>query len=325
MWAEFIDNIIQKEVGLKATTHEPCLYHGIIDGQRVLLQRQVDDFAVASTNTETCHKVIDHISKFLTAPMKKLGLIDEFNGVQVQQHQHFIKLHNNKYIKQILNNHDWLHDTFKSHAKPTPMRSDNKYLEELENAVGPASEQDRKELEMKMKFKYRAALGEALYAMVTCRPDILIPVMKLSKYANNPAEIHYVALKNVFRYLHSTMEKGITYWRKHQSNHQNLDTTPTDHIPQINHPFLEYEPSRAVGGADSDWAGDTKHRKSVSGMTIMYGGAVIAYKSKFQRTIAQSSTEAEFATACDAAKLILKFKYLKTTQRFFSKITMERS
>ena len=308
LWAEFIDNIIQKEVGLKPTTHEPCLYHGVIDGQRVILLRQVDNFAVASTNTQICNKVIDHISKSPTAPMKKLGLIDDFNGVQIQQHQQYIKLHNSKYIKQILDKHEWLHDTYKSHSKPTPMRSNTKYLEELENDVGPSSEQDRKELETNMGFKYRGALGEALYAMITCRPDISVPIMKLSQYANNPAEIHYVALKNVFRYLRSTIDKGITFWRKTQSRHKDLDDSSTNHIPQISHPFLKYEPSRALGGADIDWAGDTKHRKSVSGMTVIYGGVVIAYKSKCQRTIAQSSTEAEFAAACDAAKLILHIR-----------------
>ena len=56
---------------------------------------------------------------------------------------------------------------------------------------------------------------------------------------------------------------------------------------------------------DSDFAGDTKHRKSVTGMIQMLAGGAVFYKTKFQDTVALSSTEAEFTAACDAAKNIL--------------------
>ena len=308
LWAEFIDRIIREEVGLTPTTHEPCLYHGTIKGQRVLFLRQVDDFAVASTDTSICDHIINTISKHLSAPMKNLGIIDSFNGVQIEQESQYIKLHNTKYIETILDKHGWLNDTYKSHRNPTPMRSDNKYLEQLENAVGPETEEERKQLEKSMGFKYRTVLGEALYAMVTCRPDISIPIMKLSQYSANPAEIHYIALKNVFRYLRSTKSRGITFWRKQPSRYKILKQSILTDITQFPPQLLRHAPSNAYSYADSDWAGDTKHRKSVSGFCIIYGGAVIAYKSKFQKTIAQSSTEAEFAAACEAGKLILHIR-----------------
>jgi len=73
-----------------------------------------------------------------------------------------------------------------------------------------------------MKFKYRQALGEALYAVVTCRPDISIAITKLSQYANRPAEIHYVALKNVFRYLRVTKKDGLYFWRDRNTNFSSL-------------------------------------------------------------------------------------------------------
>ena len=306
LWAEFIDRIIREEVGLQPTTHEPCLYHGKIRGKRVLFLRQVDDFAVASSDTNICNEIIDTISKHLSAPMKNLGVIDSFNGVQIEQSSQYIKLHNTQYIETILDKHGWLNDNFKSHQKPLPMRADNKYLETLENAEGPSNEKERKLLEKKMGFKYRTALGEALYTMVTCRPDISLPIMKLSQYSMNPAEAHYIALKNVFRYLRSTKNKGITFWRKQPSRYKDLPSHELPSEPFTN--ILKHNPKNAYGYADSDWAGDTKHRKSVSGMCIIYGGAVIAYKSKFQKTIAQSSTEAEFAAACEAGKLILNIR-----------------
>ena len=59
------------------------------------------------------------------------------------------------------------------------------------------------------------------------------------------------------------------------------------------------------GLVDSDWASDTTHRKSVSGIGCMYAGALIAYKSNFQKVPALSSTEAEFSAFVDRSKPIL--------------------
>ena len=47
LWERHIDRIL-RELGLTPTTHKPCLYSGLIHGQRVLFMHQVDDFAVAA-------------------------------------------------------------------------------------------------------------------------------------------------------------------------------------------------------------------------------------------------------------------------------------
>lgn len=62
--------------------------------------------------------------------------------------------------------------------------------------------------------------------------------------------------------------------------------------------------------ADLDWGSDKTHRRSVTGIVIMFAGGIIGYKTKYQDTRAHSSTETEFVAACDAAKLILFFRSL---------------
>ncbi len=57
--------------------------------------------------------------------------------------------------------------------------------------------------------------------------------------------------------------------------------------------------------ADSDWATCTKTRRSFGGTCIQLAGSTIAYKCKFQPTIAGSSTEAEFMATYDTGKMIL--------------------
>ena len=313
LWAKHIDTIIQKYIGLKPTTHEPCLYHGEYKGFEILFLRQVDDFAVASKNVQICHDIINDISDHLSEKMKILGVIDRYNGVQVDQTTDYIKIHNTEYISKILQRHNWLQD--KDRETPnitTPMRSDSKYITQLETSSGPDTQDEKDALQQSMNFSYRQALGEILYAMVTCRPDISFSVIKLSQYANNPAEIHYQALKNVFRYLRTTIDHGLYFWRTSPLLDFDLPNSeyPRQYHYENSQPDEVNKPQNILYGyMDSDWAGDVSHRRSVSGIAILLAGAVVSYKSKLQPTVALSSTEAEFAAASEAGKIVL---YLRT-------------
>jgi hypothetical protein len=64
-------------------------------------------------------------------------------------------------------------------------------------------------------------------------------------------------------------------------------------------------PTSLFGYVDSDWAADTRHRRSVSGIAFKLAGCVVAYKTRYQPTVSTSSTEAELLAASDAAKMAL--------------------
>ncbi len=55
---------------------------------------------------------------------------------------------------------------------------------------------------------------------------------------------------------------------------------------------------------------DTTHQKSVTGIILTYACGAIGYRSKYQDTIAHSSTEVELTAACSAGKLTLFFRSL---------------
>ena len=309
LWATMIDDILRTKVNLQPCTHEPCLYSGFIDGEKVLFLRQVDDFAVACINPDISNKVIDMISNELSAPMKKLGVVERYNGLDITQTEDYVKIHTSTYLTKTLQQHDWLTDTFKPTVNPIPMREDAAYQKILDHATGPDHESDREKLEQEMNFIYRQALGETLFAMITCRPDISYAVIKLAQFANNPAKEHYIALKNIFRYLRQTLTEGIIYWRKGTTTHKSLQ--PSD-VPKIFHQQNNNPPNKnpnLAGSVDSDWASNTKNRKSVSGMVMFLAGGAIHYKTKLQNIVSHSSTEAEFIAACDAAKMAI---YLRT-------------
>ena len=53
---------------------------------------------------------------------------------------------------------------------------------------------------------------------------------------------------------------------------------------------------------DSDWAGDKNDRHSVTGYVIFVMGVAVLWKSKLQRVVSLSSSEAEYYAISEAAK-----------------------
>ena len=305
-WATKIDSILQNKLNLKPTTHEPCLYYGTHQGKEVLFLRQVDDFAVGCVDDNVCKDIINLIDQEMSIEIKDLGLISRFNGLDVTQSRHYVKISNEIYIDKIINEHPEMFENFVAHNVPIPAKDDKNFVKLLEQAVPPSTPEEQRQLQLKKRFNYRQAVGELIFAMVTCRPDISFPLIKLSQYSQNPAAEHYDAIVQIFQYLHSTKSRGIYYWRKEiNSTLPSLPCPqPKPQTHQVQH-ATDDPLADIVAMVDSDWAGDSVHRKSVTGIVLKLAGGAILYKSKYQETVALSSTEAEFAAACEAGKSIL--------------------
>jgi hypothetical protein len=202
LWAILINKILTTKLHFVPTTHEPCLYRGMMKNKEVFFLRQVDDFAVACTDEATAIEVINAIDKEMKIKIKDLGRLTRYNGVDITQSADYIKIHNETYINKIIEGHTWMKTEDKHVAmKPILMHSDNKYIHSLEQAQIPTTEEEKRIIQNCMGFNYRQAIGKLIYAMVTCRPDISYPLIKLSQYSNNPAEEHYKAVKDIFYYL----------------------------------------------------------------------------------------------------------------------------
>jgi hypothetical protein len=123
----------------------------------------------------------------------------------------------------------------------------------------------------------------------------------------NPTELHYQALRDILSYLAKTLNEGIYYWRTQPR--MDLPAAPLPSLHPDNY-LMSEKPSNSTlhGYVDSDWGTDSSHRKSTTGIVIMYAGGAVGFKCKYQDVIAHSSTEAEFTAACDVGKLILFFR-----------------
>ena len=133
---------------------------------------------------------------------------------------------------------------------------------------------------------YRSGVGMLLYLMKHSRPDIANAVRELTKVLDKPTPAALKELKRVMKFVMDTENYG-------------LKIEPTN---------LEEEKWTMVGYSDSDWAGDKDTRLSVSGFIIFLLGVPISFKSKQQRSVALSSSEAEYVALSEAAKEI-KFVY----------------
>jgi hypothetical protein len=123
--------------------------------------------------------------------------------------------------------------------------------------------------------KYQQLIGSLLYAQIGTRPDISFAVARLSQFASNPSPHHARLAKYVLAYLNATKNKALRYAGGKSGD--NLH-----------------------GFADSSW-GDQEDRHSTSGFVFILANAAISWCSRKQKTIAQSTTEAEYMSVCEAS------------------------
>jgi hypothetical protein len=120
---------------------------------------------------------------------------------------------------------------------------------------------------------YRQLVGSLLY-LTHSHPDLSYAVGAVSRYMQEPHELHWKAAKRILRYVQGTITYGI-----HYAANCSLDL---------------------IGFTDSDWAGDSIDRKSTSGYVLSLGSDPICWSSKKQSAIALSSAEAEYRGAVNA-------------------------
>ena len=119
---------------------------------------------------------------------------------------------------------------------------------------------------------YMSAVGALLWLAAGTRPDLTYTVALLARFCSNPAERHYKALLRALLYLHGTVGRALRM------------------IPDDACEVDVY--------SDASWA--TKN--SVSGGLVRYLACPVVWWSRRQRSIAASTTEAEYFSAALASR-----------------------
>jgi hypothetical protein len=182
-----------------------------------------------------------------------------FNGVNVVQMRDYIKIDCHTYINKMCSKYLalWLNKVPLLENQPTPLPLDGDWLKGFNAATGPTDPKEQAALKGSMQIKYRAGIGELIWAMTTCQLDIAFTSVKLSQSNSTLAEIHYHSLKHAIRYLYMTCNNGIYFWCT-----QPQPDLPNGPLPTINSNAQDllpddrpdHEASIMVAYGDSNWA-----------------------------------------------------------------------
>lgn len=202
--------------------------------------------------------------------IKDLGPARKCIGININQLKDAIEIDQCQYVEEILKRFNM------DKCKPvkTPSDLNNKltmrWLNETNDITG--------------KVPYQEAVGSLMYLAQATRPDIAFAVGDVSRFNSNHCEGHWSAVKRIFRYLRGTSNLKLRY------NFNDI--------------------SDFFANSDADWGSDLDKRRSCSGCVILMSGAAIAWRSKRQPIVAQSSAESEYIALSYAVKEVMWLKQM---------------
>ena len=127
------------------------------------------------------------------------------------------------------------------------------------------------------KIPYASAIGSIMYAMLCTRLDVSYALSITSRYQSDPDESHWIAVKNILKYLRRTKDAFLLYGG--------------------------LEDKLVVNGyTDACFQYDKDDFRSQSGYVFFLNGGAVRWRSSKKNIVADSTTEVEYIAASDAAK-----------------------
>ena len=133
-----------------------------------------------------------------------------------------------------------------------------------------------------LQKNYRSGVGMLLYLIKYSRPDISNAVRELSKCMDRATYGTYQEMLRVVKFVLDTKN----YCLKIQPNFDSKNSWKLKVF------------------SDSDWAGDPETRISVTGFIVYLQNVPVCWRSKAQRGVTLSSSEAEYVAMSEAVKEI---------------------
>ncbi len=98
----------------------------------------------------------------LSIPLKRQGLLDMFNGIDVTQTHGYVKIDCHSYINKFCEKYldTWLNKVPMTENRPTPLPTDATWIKKFNAAVGPSNPKEQTRLAAKMQVNYKAGVGE---------------------------------------------------------------------------------------------------------------------------------------------------------------------
>ena len=192
-----------KSIGFRQSLADPCLF--VHEARKIQLLVYVDDIAAAAETKKQLTWFNDQLFSRFNA--KNLGEISKLLGVRVTRDRktRSIYLDQEQYLEKTLQKFGIPKAKYK--AKTIPAAD--------YNLLRPATDKD----ERINVSEYQQGIGSLMYAMVLTRPDIAFALGCLARYMSDPAVHHGHALKELMRYLKSTISQKLRFGPGGDNNH----------------------------------------------------------------------------------------------------------
>jgi hypothetical protein len=219
-----------------------------MDDSLLLLVMYVDDLLITSCSNSVI-VVVKRIlhDRFL---MMDMGLLHFFLRLEISQDASGVKLSQAKYARDLL---------------------ERFHMADCKSALTPflsiVKLEDRQDTPLVDNTLYRQLVGRFFY-LTHSRIDLSYAVGAVSRFMQEPHELHWKAAKCILRYIHGT----ITFWIHYESD-STLDL---------------------IGFTNFDWTGDNIDCKSTSGYSLSLGSRPICWSSKKHAAISLASAEAKY-------------------------------
>uniref|UniRef100_A0ACD5TR82 Uncharacterized protein n=1 Tax=Avena sativa TaxID=4498 RepID=A0ACD5TR82_AVESA len=254
-WNAKLDTSLQ-ELGFERCPLEHALYRRGDARSFLLVGVYVDDLVITGSNQTDIDQFKQEMQQLFK--MSDLVLLSYYLGIEVEQKNGEIKLCQSSYAQKILR----IAGMESCNACATPMECRLKLSKHDGAEAVDASH-------------YRSVVGSLRY-LVNTRPDIACAVGMVSRYMEAPSKKHWMAVKQILRYVQGTIGYGCCY----KADAEGLVLT---------------------GYTDSDHAGDIDDRKSTTGVVFLLGRNIVTWSSRKQNIVATSSCEAEYVAAASGA------------------------
>lgn len=257
-----------KKIGFSRSSMD----HGLFYQNGVWILLYVDDLLIAARTQRQVNKV--KLQIFETFDGKDLGPVSFFLGVKITRDRatRTIYLSQQGYIEKLLK--DCGMDSCNTNNKSPLSKSQYEAL-----MVPPPSEHRASAAE---RTEFQRMVGYILYAAMQTRVDMAFDIIALARYMSNPTPAAMIGIKSVLRYAAREKDRGIkiSFGPKKQG---------TEELG------LEIY-------CDSSYAADKASRRSHSGWVAMAGNGPIAWHTALQKTVSNSTCEAEYMEMSLAAQ-----------------------
>lgn len=203
-WNECLTGVMIKS-GMCQSKEDQCLFYKI-EGQKFLYCAiYVDDMVVVSSNIDIEKYYMNRVGSKIN--LKCLGDAKYILGMQVEQENGRVYVHQQDYIKKLL----IMYGMDECNSVSTPIDVNIK----MDN-YADSNKCNTKE--------YQELVGRLMFLSVNTRPDITFTLSYLSQYNNDAREMHMKGLKRVLRYLKGTINYCLCYGGKTIQNRIDCET-----------------------------------------------------------------------------------------------------